>query len=408
MLPPRLVGPNMSYTIQVALDGVHFIDVTTVKLTVDNREIQTESGFEPCGPDDIKDVIVKHVDEAGNQIAENDVYKGYPVSMVQGLGIAPKNIPGYEVIGIKEKINWDSDLVRFGRTYTYEYRRLVTTPDAPANVKAALSGGHNDVKVTWNAVDGADGYLFYFKKATSEKWSSPISCTETSYTRKDLASNVKYNFKVVSYVEVEGEKYFNADDFATVSLSTKKNVKAPETVKATLSGGYDDVKISWTKSEGADGYYVHMKKAGATSYTRIATTTKLSYTKKNLADGVKYTFKVTPYYMDDDAKVKGYYSKTATATTLKKVATPKVVKSTSKKVKVSWTNIAGETGYQISRSTKKTGTNIVSTYATTSGKTKKLTVTKGKKYYYKVRAYKTVDGKKIYGPWSTAKVYTLK
>ena len=31
-----------------------------------------------------------------------------------------------------------------------------------------------------------------------------------------------------------------------------------------------------------------------------------------------------------------------------------------------------------------------------------------KKYYYKIRAYKTVDGKKIFGPWSNVKAYTLK
>ena len=30
------------------------------------------------------------------------------------------------------------------------------------------------------------------------------------------------------------------------------------------------------------------------------------------------------------------------------------------------------------------------------------------KYYYKVRFYKTVNGKKVYAPWSNVKVYTLK
>ena len=30
-------------------------------------------------------------------------------------------------------------------------------------------------------------------------------------------------------------------------------------------------------------------------------------------------------------------------------------------------------------------------------------VKRGKTYHYKVRAYKTVDGKNVYGPWSKAK-----
>ena len=77
----------------------------------------------------------------------------------------------------------------------------------------------------------------------------------------------------------------------------------------------------------------------------------------------------------------------------------------SSKVKVSWTNISGETGYQISKSTKKSGTSIVETYKTTSGKSKTISATKGKTYYYKVRAYKVVDGKKIYGPWSSVIKY---
>jgi len=135
-------------------------------------------------------------------------------------------------------------------------------------------------------------------------------------------------------------------------------------------------------------------------------TTKI--TKKNLTDGVKYNFKVVSYVMIDGKAYESANQKVFSVYTLKKLNTPKVVKSGTK-VKVSWNNVNGDTGYQISQATTKTGTNIVSTYKTTKGTYKNLTAEKGKKYYYKVRVYKTYKNGnnyvKVYGPWSKVKAF---
>ena len=89
--------------------------------------------------------------------------------------------------------------------------------------------------------------------------------------------------------------------------------------------------------------------------------------------------------------------------TLKKLSKPKVSKKSKKYIRVKWTNIQGETGYQIYRSTKKSkGFKLVKTVKSTYAKSTAIKTTRKKTYYYKIRAYKTVNGKKIYGPWSAA------
>jgi len=46
--------------------------------------------------------------------------------------------------------------------------------------------------------------------------------------------------------------------------------------------------------------------------------------------------------------------------------------------------------------------------ASTSKNELTLKVSKRINYYYRVRAYKTVNGKTVYGPWSDAVSYKLK
>lgn len=178
---------------------------------------------------------------------------------------------------------------------------------------------------------------------------------------------------------------------------------APKTATANLYG-YDDVKVTWAKSEGATGYSVYYKKNSAKNYTLFGKTTKRNVSIANLADGIKYNFKIVPYYTDDGVNYTSTQSKVSSVYTLKKLNKPKVSVN-GQKVKVKWNNINGETGYQVSRTKTKTDTNVVLTKKTTSGTSATVTAPKGTKYFYKVRAYKVVNNKKIFGPWSNVTTF---
>ncbi len=294
----------------------------------------------------------------------------------------------------------------------------------------------------------ADGYKAHYECVDEgcDQWFKDADGNEPIENHSDYiipkASNIKLSTTSYTYngysktpsvtVKDANGKPLTKDTDYTVSYSNNKNIG---TATATVTGkgnysftkkltftikakdlastskvyvslcGYDDVKVSWNSVSGAGGYYVYYKRSTSKSYTYAGKTTSTSYKIYNFTDGAKYTFRVYPCVKDGNGYHKdGSYRTSSEIYMLKKVTSVKAVRSGTK-VKVSWSNISGESGYQISRSTKKTGTNIVKTYSTTSGKYYKVSATKGKTYYYKVRAYKTVNGTRIYAPWSTVVKY---
>ena len=75
-------------------------------------------------------------------------------------------------------------------------------------------------------------------------------------------------------------------------------------------------------------------------------------------------------------------------------------------IKATWAKKSGVSGYQIYYSRNKNFKKLAAKKTVKGGKTKSYVgknFTKGKKYYVKVRAYKNVNGKKVYGKWSNVK-----
>ena len=100
---------------------------------------------------------------------------------------------------------------------------------------------------------------------------------------------------------------------------------------------------------------------------------------------------------------------TVTVTVAPKKQSISLVNKIKKQLTIKWKKNTKASGYQVVYSTNKkfTGKKTVrKAKTTTSYKIKGLK--KGKKYYVKVRSYKTVNGKRIYGAYSTAKKATIK
>ena len=89
----------------------------------------------------------------------------------------------------------------------------------------------------------------------------------------------------------------------------------------------------------------------------------------------------------------------------------KNVKAGKKQLKVTYKKVKGVTGYQIQTATNKSFKKNAKAVTVKGAKKTSKAVKKlksGKKYYVRVRAYKTVNGKKYYSSWSKVKSVKVK
>ena len=103
----------------------------------------------------------------------------------------------------------------------------------------------------------------------------------------------------------------------------------------------------------------------------------------------------------------GSYGNAGNATTVSKITMWKITQKGKGKVKVIWKKVIGSSGYQVQYSLNKK----MRAAKLKKCKAASLTIKKLKKkktYYVRVRAYKYVNGKKVYGKWSSIKKVKIK
>lgn len=193
----------------------------------------------------------------------------------------------------------------------------------------------------------------------------------------------------------------NAQAYVNISVDVPK-VSSITCEDRTLTG----YKIKWKKVKGADGY--RLQKYVNSQWKTVKTTTKTSYTFKNLEENSSCQYRVRAYVKQDSGKVWGKWSEILTASTksVKKVKGLKVSSCTSTSVKIKWNKQEDADGYVVyCYNTKTKKYEKIKTTTKTSFTHSDLSAGQQKKY--KVRAYMKVDKKKHYGKYSSVlTVYT--
>ena len=276
--------------------------------------------------------------------------------------------------------------------------------------KSVKATDYKTVQLSWKPVEGAEGYLIYRStKADSQPQKAIKDTTAVSWKDTTAPTGSTCYYTVKAYCRVDGNKSATK---ASAQAKAKPVLAAPKLQKA-VSADYNSLKISWKKTAGADGYRIY-RKTGKESYRQVAQVkaTQTVYQDKNskLQTGKKYTYTVKAYRtVNKKAVYSSYDKKGVTAAPVPSTPSIKLKSAGKGKVTVSWNRISGASGYVIYSKTSAGGS-WKTAVVVKSGKTLSRTVSaKSKKtVYYAVRAFRTVNGKRVYSSLSGSKKIQVK
>lgn len=338
----------------------------------------------------------------------NQIYQGYDVSpsvTVTNGGTVLTEGTDYTVSYQNNSGVGTATVNVFGAGIYDGYINLTKTfnivPDTVKNMQISKAGT-NTVDLSWSPVSGADGYTVQILK--NGKWVSVGNFVGTSAQISGLLPGSVNYVHIAAYASSNGKTYIGNYNTA-VKIETTVGAINPR-VSAYAN---NFVTITWDKQTAANGYEVFKYDASSKKYVLYKNITNPNTNTckvTGLASNKKYDFKVRAYQIDDSEKTYAPFG--AVVSQYTSIAKPKLnsAKSTSKKkIKASWSKVGGASGYQVMWSTYK---NFSKNYKTKSVKakysSKTVTTAQSKKtYYVRVRAYKTINGKKVYSPWSNTK-----
>ena len=266
----------------------------------------------------------------------------------------------------------------------------------------AKADTYQSVNVSWTKTKGADGYEVYRATSKNGKYQKVKTLTGTTYKDTGLNTGTTYYYKVKPFAKSGAwDKTLivgTESSFVSIKPSLSKVTSPSVKVKS-----YNSITISWKKVNGANGYEIYRSTKKNSGYKKIKTITApgtIHYVNSKLNTGTTYYYKLRAYRKVGSKKV--YSTSWSSIKSVKPIlstTTLKQGKSSKKQVAFTWKKISGASGYEIYRSTKKnSGYKKVASVSALKYTDKK--VSSKKIYYYKVRSYCKVSGKKVYSSYS--------
>lgn len=251
-------------------------------------------------------------------------------------------------------------------------------PPFPSDI--VVTGGNNLLEVSWDDVEGADGYIIYIGVPGSV--GTPVETTvNTSAVISGLTNGQEYII-MVSSKNMNGRSRTSQNVLGTPKL---REAKPSKVTNLTGVAGDASVTLSWAKAAGASEYRIYVNKSGEIADLLTYDVIGLSHRVTGLTNGQAYDFKVNGV---NDEREMGDFSDIHTNTPIQPTTPPPApslveVYPANTAVLLTWDVVAGAESYAVYRSLAETGPYTVGN--TTSALTANITgLTNGTKYWFKI------------------------
>lgn len=232
------------------------------------------------------------------------------------------------------------------------------------------------IKVSWTAVEGAEGYEVYRATSKNGTYKRIKTTTATSMTNASTTAGKMYYYKVLALA---------ADPAANSALSSARARTcklAQPVIKVSAVTATGKNKISWSAIDGAESYDLY-RSTDKSTWTKIQSTTETRLIDNEAVAGTKYYYRLRAISSNSSANSAYSSGKSRTTDLAQPVLT--LTNEASGRVTIRWEAIDDAVEYKVYRAESEGGT-YTRVKVTEETAYTDTTAAAGQTYYYKVIA----------------------
>ncbi len=273
-------------------------------------------------------------------------------------------------------------------------------------VQARVRNGQFQHVFNWKSISGAAGYEIYTSLSENGNYTlaadNPVPNWE-NYVRGETEGVVRF-YKVRAYRIANGQKYYS--EFSA-PVSNIPSVQIRFTQDRVRDGDYQYV-INWISLPRASGYEVY---SSITENGPFALEVDNpvpgweNFVAKRQTQGIPKYYKIRPYEVIAELGLKSYGAFTDVQMLGQATNTPELlyiqVPDSSDRHNVTWKAVSGAEGYEIHAASSENGTyRLVGSASGGKATVYSNAASRSTVTYYKIRAYRVVDGVRRYSRYS--------